>query len=663
MNTPGPARTNTDAVIALHVSGLLESWTPTLASMSVACPGMTIVVGAPETSSLRALKEVAERCELTIEWRTVPDLEALVTLVDRDFDGHVLLVTAPVVVPPRLLDPALTLAGSELRCASVSFLSNAGDYLRFPTGGAGADPTEGAPNESVVTGRLRRRSAAFSPIPIPYAAGPAVLITRQGLSVVGSPPMRQCSEPGVMLGEYSSRSRAHGMVDYLDPSTFIALQADTGGRSHRTPISAAKFWSLHPQTAALTQAPTAPSEIDAGLADVLQSARAASVGLRVIVDATCLGPLETGHQVTVVALVEALARQPEIAYLGVAVAGPLPSYAEGSFSDPKVDLRLVPDGDFTRFPPADVMHRMYQPSSGMQMSSWGRAGRRIVVTIHDLIAYQVPGYHESAEAWFRYRKNLRSACSIVDGVIAISENVRDGVVHERLAVDPERIFVIPNAASHLRGDEGEVMPDELLHRGFTGEEFLLVLGTDYTHKNRDLAIRTLEVLKARGHELSLVMAGAHVPHGSSQVAEAVAWSPQLRVYAVPTVPSAARNWLLRHASLVLYPTSAEGFGLIPDEAAAFGTPSVFVPFGPFAERYADLPGLPGLWTAEAFADAAEKLLAEPLAARAQTEAIVKKGVDRYDWGAVACATVSTYWSLLARPPHARSRLAAQSSEE
>jgi glycosyltransferase involved in cell wall biosynthesis len=194
----------------------------------------------------------------------------------------------------------------------------------------------------------------------------------------------------------------------------------------------------------------------------------------------------------------------------------------------------------------------------------------------DVIAYQVPGYHESAEAWFSYRQSVRFACSLVDGVIAISDHVREAIVAERLAVDPERVFVVPTGTSHLRGDEAEVMPDELLHRGFTGEDFLLVLGTDHTHKNRDLAIRTLEVLNSRGHDLSLVIAGAHVPQGSSRIAEAFAWAPPLRVHTLPSVTSAGRNWLLRHAALVLYPTSAEGFGLVPDEAAAFGTPTVFV---------------------------------------------------------------------------------------
>jgi hypothetical protein len=49
------------------------------------------------------------------------------------------------------------------------------------------------------------------------------------------------------------------------------------------------------------------------------------------------------------------------------------------------------------------------------------------------------------------------------------------------------------------------------------------------------------------------------------------------------VDSDTRNWLIRNAAAVLYPTSAEGFGLVPFEAARFNTPIVATRFGPMME--------------------------------------------------------------------------------
>ncbi len=40
---------------------------------------------------------------------------------------------------------------------------------------------------------------------------------------------------------------------------------------------------------------------------------------------------------------------------------------------------------------------------------------------------------------------------------------------------------------------------------------------------------------------------------------------------------AEKAWLYAHAAAVVYPTIYEGFGLVPFEAAAHGTPCLFAP--------------------------------------------------------------------------------------
>jgi len=638
-------------VIALFVPCAAEPWAPTIASLHAGCPGLQIVAGGPQASALQQLRALGERYGLALEIREASDAGELIGIAAHGLDSHVLLIAAPVVVPPQCLETAIQLADEDLRCASVSFLSNAAGYLSFPTRDTPTLHQTVNVDEVIITRRLRRRSLVLAPIPIPYAAGPAVLLTRQGLSLAWPPPQHGQDQPDLMLCEYSARARAHGMVDYLDASTFITRPRDVlddFGSGSR--LSAVDIERLDGPTRALVLAPTELGEHNAGLSDVFRAARSAVLGVRVIVDGTCLDASEMGHQVSLLALIGALAHHPDIAYVGVAVPGPLPAYAAERLSASKVDVRVACDGDFTVFPQADIVHRPFQPGHGMRLETWTHVGYRTLLTIHDLIAYQVPGYHDSAQAWFTYRDIVRRACGEVDALIVISDDVRRTVTGERLPVDPERIYVVPNGTNHLRGDEPEVMPGELLQRGFSGEEFLLVLGTNYSHKNRDLAIRTLEELTARGHSLALVMAGVHVPWGSSRAAEASSWRPALPVYRIPDVTSAERNWLLRHASVVLYPTSAEGFGLIPEEAAAGGTPTLFVPFGPLAERHAALPVRPAGWSAEAFADAVEKLLGDPSLSARQVAAIAEGGAA-HDWSAAADSTVEAYWAVLGRPAH------------
>ena len=124
--------------------------------------------------------------------------------------------------------------------------------------------------------------------------------------------------------------------------------------------------------------------------------------------------------------------------------------------------------------------------------------------------------------------------------------------------------------------------------------------------------------------------------------------PNEWTFVIPDVSSAERNWLLKHAELVLYPTSAEGFGLVPHEAAAFGTPTVMVPFGPLGERLPNLPVAPEDWEVKTLADACLHVMSDPAVAQAQVEALMLDE-SKYDWAAAAEATVKAYQSLLARP--------------
>jgi len=641
-----------EVVIAIFVTGAAERWAPTLVSLRTGCPEHRIVAGGPQAPALEELRALGERYGLALETRAASDAGELIEIAAHDLENDVLLVAAPVVVPPGFLETAIRLAGDDLRCASVSFFSNAAGYLSFPACNTPALDLTADVDEAAMTRRLRRRSRALAPIPIPYAAGPAVLLTRQGLSLAWPPPRNAQVRIDLMLYDHSARARTHGIVDYLDASTFItrprdALEDLSGGSA----LSSGDTETLGAPSRALLLQPTERAEYDAGLGDVFRAARAAVLGLRVIVDGTCLGASETGLQVSILALIAALATRPDIAYLGVAIPRRLQPYAAERLSAANVDVRVAPEGDFTVFPHSDIVHRPFQPGHGMRQETWRQVGHRTLVTIHDLIAYQVPGYHDSPAAWFAYRTITRDACREVDAVIAISGDVGRAIAGERLPVDAERIFVVPNGINHLRGDEPEVMPGELLHRGFAGEEFLLVLGADYSHKNRDLAVRTLGELTARGHSLALVMAGTHVPCGSSRAAEAASWTPGLPVFAIPDVTSAERNWLLRHASVVLYPTSAEGFGLIPEEAAAWGTPTLFVPFGPLGDRHPRLPVSPATWSPGAFADAVEELLADPSLGAAQVAAIAE-GAAAYDWTVAADATVDAYWAVLGRPARA-----------
>src|SRR5205814_869932 len=106
--------------------------------------------------------------------------------------------------------------------------------------------------------------------------------------------------------------------------------------------------------------------------------------------------------------------------------------------------------------------------------------------------------------------------------------------------------------------------------------FLLHLGTDLRHKNRPFALQLLRALRARGWEGSLVLAGPDQLLGGTRQAEEalLAADPGLatHVHRLGAVSEPEKAWLLTNAAAVAYPTVDEGFGLLPFEAVAAGTP-------------------------------------------------------------------------------------------
>ena len=180
---------------------------------------------------------------------------------------------------------------------------------------------------------------------------------------------------------------------------------------------------------------------------------------------------------------------------------------------------------------------------------------------------------------------------------------------------------------------------------------MLVLGNDFAHKNRDFAIKAWQQVLQAGQQCDLVLAGLHVRSSSSKGAEddlkALHVDLRGRMHSVGHVDSASRAWLLSHAAVVLYPTSAEGFGLVPYEAAALGTPSTFTDFGPLRE-VSGVAGLPSGWSLEAYTADLVSLLSDPAAAQARVSAL-RQAIARHTWAGFAEELVAFCRRIAAMP--------------
>jgi glycosyltransferase involved in cell wall biosynthesis len=401
----------------------------------------------------------------------------------------------------------------------------------------------------------------------------------------------------------------------------------------------------HPSLAAAGDESAGP-ESACGI--VHATARAKVLGVHVLIDGSCLGRREMGTQVQTVALLTALADSDGVERVSVALAQDPPAYATAVLAHPKVHARRAAMSDVSVFGTAEVVHRPFQPDGPIDVDAWRAAGRRTMLTVLDLISYRTPAYHPSIDAWLAYRRALVAAVARVDAVATISHDVTLQLRTERMPVESDRLITVELGTDHLGGDEVSAIPPALIERGYAAGRFLLVMGANYAHKNRDIALAVHAELARRGLDLALVAAGAGVPFGSSRAAEAAAGAGG-DVFFLPDLKAEERNWLLRHAALVLYPSSAEGFGLVPSEAARFGTPTVFVPVGPLGEIYRGLPVTAADWSPAALADAAQQLLGDPAVGHAQVAAVLAAGAP-YTWAATAAKLVAAYRMVLSMPP-------------
>ncbi len=184
-------------------------------------------------------------------------------------------------------------------------------------------------------------------------------------------------------------------------------------------------------------------------------------------------------------------------------------------------------------------------------------------------------------------------------------------------------------------------------------ELLVMVGADYLHKNRLFALELVDELR-RGHGWDgvLVLAGAHVANGGSAAAERelLAANPALASHVVDLGPvsEGEKRWLLGHGQALLCPSTYEGFGLTPLEAAAAGIPCLYAATTSLTEVVGETAATIEPWDAAASAERALPLLraGEP---RERHLASLRAALLGYGWESIADRLHGVYRDAIGSP--------------
>jgi glycosyltransferase involved in cell wall biosynthesis len=394
----------------------------------------------------------------------------------------------------------------------------------------------------------------------------------------------------------------------------------------------------------------------------LQPHRVRPGHLTITVDVTWLGPYETGAQVLTTAAIEGLARVDGVDEIRLVGLAELPGYAAHLAALDRVRI-MGPDDEQVM---SDVVWYPNQIDARSNIADARRLGSRVVTTYLDLIAYDIPRYHGSPEAWYAYRSLQRRIALSVDGITTISGDVAHRLMEEVPRLESDRVLPLPLGLDHITAAHAPEQPGTDLAdvvKALKGHRFVAVLGNDFQHKNRDFAIKVWQRTLRDGHPCDLVLAGLHVRSSSSKEAEDDLAARHLdlrgRIHTVGHVSSESRAWLLSHATAVLYPTSAEGFGFVPYEAAALGVPTVFTDFGPLRE-VSGVRGLPAIWSVEAHAQDLVHLLTEESARLDRVEQL-QAAIGQHTWAGFAASLAAFFEQVAAMPEVATSAVGADSA--
>ena len=388
------------------------------------------------------------------------------------------------------------------------------------------------------------------------------------------------------------------------------------------------------------------SDERSALQRALQLSRSTLSGLSVTIDARSLSSTSGGTQRYTLELVLALAGETSATVRAV-IAPDIGAESEAALRQADGVEVITYEQAVAGVPLTDVVHRPQQVFSEGDLNLLRLLGRRVLITHQDLIGYHNPTYHETIDAWKQYRRITRLALAAADRVVFFSEHSRRDAAAEDL-IDTERADVVGVALGPERGGVVSPPPGAPI-----GEDFLLCLGPDYRHKNRRFAIALTGALRADyGWPGKLVLAGAHVPHGSSRSDEeqllAATAALGEAVLDLGSVDEPGRAWLFRHARAVLVPSVLEGFGLVPLEAADAELPCLFAAVSSLVEVVD--PALATLipWDPSGSAGRVITLLGETPERREHVQRL-RRSAQRWTWERLARQLIGAYEQALRMP--------------
>lgn len=366
--------------------------------------------------------------------------------------------------------------------------------------------------------------------------------------------------------------------------------------------------------------------------------------MRIGLDVTPLSLPLTGIGVFVSQLMWAITEDPQSKLVPIALTGRSRSI---------IEARLPPGVSLGRSWPARVLHSFWKRMDFPTASQL--AGP--VDVMHGTNFYGIPTNSTTAELitihdtgpWVRpgeVSPAARSFPRLVERALA-----RGAHVHTLSFAAAEEIQTLLNVSfgriHPIQIGFDEPHPEPIAPTGLevlSTTRYLLGIGTIEPRKRFEELVRSVTPLLEADPELHLVIAGQGPGAAAlGTVIEGLGETGR-RIHTPGYVPPRHKSWLLRNASVLISNAKSEGFGMVPLEAMAVGTPVVSTDGAVQREVCGDAAAFVPLDDPDALAHQVSVLLDEPLRAPARSEQ-GRTQADKFTWDKCTRGLIDLYCDL------------------
>ena len=326
----------------------------------------------------------------------------------------------------------------------------------------------------------------------------------------------------------------------------------------------------------------------------------------------------------------------------------IPPFAHGRFRDLRIPVRTINYLWRTwHWPTLDSIFRVrldltHSPTP-LVLPTHGRK----VVTVYDLFFLEAPDKADR-EARRIFSRRIGRSLSEADGVLTISEFTRRALL-ERFPLDERKVRATRlGLGAVFREQRSEAALDATRTALALPERFLLFVGAIEPRKNLPNVLNALDLLRRRGVEIPLVVAGREGEDSAAVRKRLAELGLERAVRFLGYRSDREIRDLYRLASVFVFPSFSEGFGLPVIEAMASGVPVITSAAGALPEVAGDAVLYVRPDDPEDIAVRIAEVLSDGAVARRLTAA-GRLRAALYSWEKTAAETLAFYEEVAGRP--------------